>query len=219
MKSTVIGVSAIALIVGVACLVPSFLLPTPVYDMLYGWRYPKQWIAGDAVIKDLGPDAASRRYSVDLGNVTEFGEEPRAYGLRDLPRTKLVIGLLVEGSVGNEPLWLSKPVRATVKLVVTDSRGRLVISEEAPLNEWVWSEMGPEPHRSFVYRRGKSVDAAIGDGRARVEEVGTTTDEGWGSYFAPRRNSQYEVTLTTEELSPGEETLSYRLVAYGGGWK
>jgi hypothetical protein len=218
MKITLFTLPAIALIIGMAFLVPPFLWPAPVDDVLRGSEYPKEWSAGDAVIRDDGPANTYQRYTVDFGEISGSGADSRTYVVRDLPRATFTIGVLVERSVGDEPLYDSKPVQATVTLVVRNSRGALVVSEEAPLDEWVWSGTSTEPNRSFVYRRGKEEVTPVGDGVFRAKQIEKKADDGWGSYFAPRRNEQYEVTLTTEELSPGDDNLSYRLVAHSVSW-
>ena len=61
-SSMIIGIVFVA----TALFVP-FLLPKPIYQVIYGWRYPKQLQAGDGVVKDAGPRSAIHRYTCGLG--------------------------------------------------------------------------------------------------------------------------------------------------------
>lgn len=90
-----VGVIGLALF-----LVPPFLLPAPIYDSVYGWRFPQGWECGDALVTDRGPNSAADRISADLGEQQQDGE----LRLCRVPKETLELMLLVPSeSAGPRP--------------------------------------------------------------------------------------------------------------------
>jgi hypothetical protein len=49
------AVAAVALAcIGLLAIWPAFLMPRALYEVVYGWRYPKARNGGDAILTDTG---------------------------------------------------------------------------------------------------------------------------------------------------------------------
>lgn len=177
--------------------------------------------SGDGVLTDHGLFEIHHRYVVDLGDLDLANQSERTFSMSGLPRETFTIGLLVRQPAGaTEPLYEIRPVSSViVRLELSNERGELVISEEAPLNEWVWSGPVDESFQSFVYVPGAHVEVPLEDGAVRLELVGKKADEGWGTYFTPRRFGRYVAKVNVIHADPGAATYEFRVIAYGGGWK
>jgi len=173
--------------------------------------------SGDGKLTDDGPFAASERFVLDLGELNVTQPNTRTYRMASLPQETLTLGLDVIAPTG-ELLYETRPIRAVVRFLLLDEKGRTVVDEAANLDEWVWS-WGARERTSFVYRRGSTRDVPIGGGAVEVELTGQKTDEGWGTYFKPRRNGSYILRVEVQRGDPA--SVNYRTVvrARGGGWK
>jgi|GEM_PF-6305437 len=211
------------LIVGIAFVaiatVAPFLLPDPIYKVIYGWRYPKQWQAGDAMVKDAGPRQAVNRYTVFLADLQKTETTDLSLQLTSLPEVKLSLGFDIHMDSSETLIWDIKPVSALVHLRVENEKGELVIEQRAPLNQWVWSGKTNLKAKSFVYAQGKTIEIPAEADTFRVEPVDVKADGGWGTYFTPRQEGHYTVSLKIQGLNANSELDEFRLVAYGGGWK
>ena len=83
----------------VLLLAPPFLLPSAVYDTVYGWRFPQGWECGDALVTDRGPRVPADRFTVDVG------ERSRAEELTmcRLPKESLEVMLLLPSESASRP--------------------------------------------------------------------------------------------------------------------
>jgi len=196
-----------------------FLLPEPIYYAIYGWRYPKQWKAGDGMAKDAGPSFASNRYTVDLADLRKPEVTNLRLQLTSLPEVELTLGFDIHASSPGEAIWDSRPISALAHLLVENERGDVVIDQRAPLSQWVWSGAVDRKSESFVYARGQEREVPVGPGTVRLERANVKADNGWGTYFTPRRDGQYTVNLKIQGRDPKMTLDNFRLVAYGGGWK
>ena len=212
--SLVVGTVVLAIVIA-----PPFLLPGPIYDVIYGWRYPKQWQVGDGWVTDAGPGYAARRYTVDLADLRQPDFASLKLQVTSLPEVELTMGFEVHASSPSDAILDTKPISAVAHLQVVNETGEVVIDQRAPLNQWVWSGALHEKSRSFVYARGEQREIPIGAGTVRLERAHIKADEGWGTYFIPRSDGRYTINLTIHGHDPRAKLHNFRLVAYGGGWK
>lgn len=210
----VVAAAAIAIVV-----VTPFLLPAPVYHAIYGWRYPKAWKVGDGVATDAGPRYATDRYTVDLADLRKADITALKLQVTSLPEVELTLGFDVQATVPSEAIFDAKPIRALTHLQVVNENGQVVIDYRAPLNQWVWSGAINQRSKSFVYARGEEREIPVGADTVRLERAHVRADEGWGTYFVPRDEGRYTISLNIEPRDPGIRFDNFRLVAYGGGWK
>jgi hypothetical protein len=139
--------------------------------------------------------------------------------LSSLPEVELTLGFDIRASSPENAILDSKPISAPAHLLVENERGEIVIDQRAPLNQWVWSGAISRKSESFVYARGDEREIPIGPGTYRRERANVKADEGWGTYFTPRRDGRYTVNLKIQARDPKGQLDDFRLVAYGGGWK
>ena len=212
-----------AVVIGIALLaitiVTPFLLPKPIYDVIYGWRYPRVWKVGDGVATDAGPWYATHRYTVDLADLRQPKWKTLKLQVTSLPETELTVGFELHASSPSDAILDTKPISALAHLQVVNERGEVVIDQRAPLNQWVWSGAISRKSESFVYARGEQREIPIGSGTVRLERAKVKADEGWGTYFVPRRDGRYTINLEIQGHDPNSKFNDFRLVAYGGGWK
>jgi hypothetical protein len=213
-STLVVAAAAIAIVV-----VTPFLLPAPIYHVIYGWRYPKAWKVGDAVATDLGPRYAIDRYRVELADLRKPEVTTLKLHVTSLPEVELILGFDVHVSAFSEAILDAKPIRALTHLRVVNENGQVVIDHRAPLSQWVWSGAINQRSKSFVYARGDEREIPIGDDTVRLERAQVKADDGWGTYFVPRDDGRYTISLNIEARGPGVKIDNFRLVAYGGGWK
>ncbi len=195
--------ASLAAVAATLMLWPAFLMPRPVYAVVYGWRFPRLYLVGDGRMTDLGPAAAIDRYTVAFEPESLQVPGRLQATLHDLPRERLTLGFIVRGT-SPPPTWQTKPVRATVTATLRDERGAVIIDERGPLTDWTWSGAGSAPSQSFVFRAGVTAQ--------------TRPDGGWGTYFVARHAATYtlEVVATGDPLPAGVHlAVSMR----GGGWK
>lgn len=212
--SVLVGGTLMAVAIGAP-----FLLPGPIYDVLYGWRYPKQWQAGDGVAKDAGPLYAANRYTVELADLRKPEVASLKLQLTSLPEAELTLGFDLRASSPGDAILDTKPVSALAHLRVENERGDVVIDQRAPLDQWVWSGAISRKSESFVYARGDEREVPIGPDTVRLERANVKADNGWGTYFTPRRDGRYVVKLEIHGRDQNVKMQDFRLVAYGGGWK
>ncbi len=192
MKRAIITLLALATISGAIILVmPPFILPSPIYAAVYGWRYPKNWSVGDAQIVDNGPGTAFARFTVDI-ELPEKSDDPRKIILlANLPPEEFTVGLSIPTS-GIE-LWSVKQEvfdQTTFEIRVSDKEGPVVASHKGLIiGEWTWS--GPYLDRTFVYNHG--------------------------SEFVAESTHEYELTILVKPAGVLPVGSTVRLLA--GGWK
>ena len=217
-----------------------FLLPDSLYWVIHGWRYPAVSQVGDATLSDDGPRSAVDRYVIDFGPIDLSAPNVRTYTVRQLPEISFTLGLelwtaasddafrdVLERAVRGEDvrggdfmkvpeaIKTAAPVDTVVGIRLVAEDDRLVIEEHVPLADWVWSGS----RRAFAYRRGRSEWVSLARGGSTSRAIGVRTDEGWDTYFTPRKRGGYHVTLTVAPRVRPSDGLSARLIATGGGWK
>ena len=188
-------VALLAIVLACGCILaiwPPFLLAGPLYEVMYGWRYPKVWECGSAEITDVGPDASHHRYVVRLGAIALDRDHEKRFVLCGLPEEQLYLGLSVDLRYPRG-LWDAeweerKDVAVSVRIV--DSAGQVVVAHAGPLGGgWGWS--GPYEDGAFIY------------GDTKLEPVDGETYE-----------LQVIVTSSSSASVPPA-----RLSVRGGGWK
>ena len=194
-----IALAALALVgIGVLAVWPAFLMPRGLYELVYGWRYPKDQECGDAIFTDAGPRVAGDRYVADYGYVGLDAETEMTLNLCALPREWMVLGLTLE-LPGNDKLPIEveqfkedrvRDVEVAVSL--TDENGRTVLAHDGPLGDhWVWS-YGYSPASAFIYA--------------------------YDTMFVPQSREAYELRISISPSASSTDTRA-RLVVKGGGWK
>jgi hypothetical protein len=149
---------------------------------------------GDGHFLDRGPLTAHERYVIDFGAVDLAVAAPRTFLLGDLPDAAFTLGLRVSSnSLPEVPTWKQHPFNPTVRLVLTDESGQVLLDTRDPLEKWTWSGRVDVPSQAFVYRRDFD--------------------------FTPKRNASYRLLLEAVHPDVGLGAYSVRLQMVGGGWK
>jgi hypothetical protein len=181
--------------------------------------YPRTRDVGAGRLTDSGPDTAVDRYIVDLGPVNLSAPGSMTYIVTDLPRERLTVGLQITAADTSIVVKKAGPLDTIVVLKMLNEGGDVIIEERGILRTWGWSYWSDSPHQAFVYRGGRSEEIPIKGGLHTYRRLDVKADDGWGSYFSPRRRGRYTVTL---EIEPGSEPtvpIEARLQMRGGGWK
>lgn len=140
--------------------------------------------------------------NITLGEIDLSAKGEYRYRLKGFSANEFTIGLQVTRLAnGGAPIFFLKPFNADIRLRLRNERGEVVIDERANLDQWVWSGASAEPNKSHVYRRGRSVDIPVGRG-FRVERVGVRADDGWGTYFDPRVDGDYQLEIMVFNFRP-----------------
>ena len=198
LRPKIILAALVAACIGLLAIWPAFLMPRALYELVYGWRYPKVRDCGDAILTDTGPGASADRYVADYGYLSLDAEIDRTFRLCALPREWMVLGLALE-LPGEDKLHVEVEqfrtgrVRAVeVAVSVTDESGRAVFAHNGPLGDhWVWS-YGYPPASAFIYA--------------------------YDTMFVPQPRRAYELRIS---ISPSDSSTGTRarLIVTGGGWK
>ena len=158
-------------------------------------------------------------YKVDLGKLDLGRRNEVERALSGLPREGFTIGLeVVRKRSASSDTVREPPLRARVRMRLANERGEVVVYEEGPLNEWIWTAAPGGPYDyAFVYRRGLDIEIPEGkDGSVRVVRGPTRPDGGWGTSFEPRRRGKYELSIEILASDPNALNFEVRLVANGG---
>ena len=176
-----------------------------------GWAYQ-----GDGKLRDSGPLAAHNRYVLDLGPVDLGRTGKYTYTMTNLPADSFAIGLEVVEAEPNRSTGNRPPHSGRVRLLLETSNNEIVVNEDTDLKSWIWS-FGRGDLESFLYRAGKEHWITNKDGTMSTVHDEVRTDEGWGSFFSPRSDITYRLTL--EVLEAQALPRPTRLLVKGGGWK
>jgi hypothetical protein len=152
--------------------------------------YSERMYEGDGVLKDKGILAMYGRYDLELGVVSLSESKEYIFRAGRLPQEDFVVGFNVL-SLPDSEMYSSIKVR----LEVLNENQEIVINEEGPLSEWVWGHAAGDS-KSFVYRRGETVDIKISEGLFKPKPIKVKADKGHGSYFMPRSNGRYKIRVT-----------------------
>jgi len=170
---------------------------------------------GDGRLVDRGPFAQKDRYVLDLGPVDLSRTGKYTYTMNNLPDTYFVAGLKIievePDRGGSRPPHLGR-----LRLLLETSNHDVVISEDSALDSWTWSSVLGSVE-SFLYRKGKQHWISNKDGTTSPVFDDVRTDEGWGSFFLPRRGVTYHLVL--EVLEAQTQPRPTYLLLKGGGWK
>ncbi len=176
-----------------------------------GWTYQ-----GDGKLRDSGPLASHDRYVLDLGPVDLGRTGKHTYTMTNLPADRFAIGLEIIEAEPNRATSNRPPHSGRIRLLLETSNYEIVVSEDSDLKSWIWSSRRDDLE-SFLYITGKEHWIANKDGTTSPVPDGVRTDEGWGSFFLPRPDSTYRLTL--EVLEAQALPRPTRLLLKGGGWK
>jgi hypothetical protein len=184
--------------------------------LLWGCYLPAMY-SGDGKMSQ--PMQGVFSYQVDLGRVNLARTGVLRRTLSGMPREGFTVGFEVARK-GRAPSDsdTEPPLRAKIRLRLANERGEIVIHEEGPLNEWVWTARRGGPYDSaFIYRRGSVREIPVGnDGSVRVVQEPTRPDGGWGTSFEPRHGGTYELTVEILAADSNATNFEVSVIAYGG---
>jgi hypothetical protein len=191
-RKTVLAGASLILVLATGLFVwPAFMMPDWLYGAVYGWRYPKVWRCGSAIVTDAGPGEATSRYTLDLGTVSLDQSSILEFQVCDLPAERFACGLeIFLSKLSQWDAEWSSTKNARVSMRLRDSTDRLVFDSAGVLGGgWTWS--GPYGGSAFVY--GNTI-------------------------FEPHPKDTYRLTLA---IAPGgaPSGLTAKIVMRGGGWK
>ncbi len=151
LKTVVVAIVVVTIPAAGLLLCPPFLLPDFLYDVAYGWRYPKETAAGDTILVDMGPAAASIRYQIDIA-IPSGAEPSGTVNLGGLPKVRFFVGALLPTS-GQASGWADdwqRLRRTRFSISVADRAGNVVASHAGFMGgDWIWS--GPYGQGAFLY--------------------------------------------------------------------
>jgi len=171
---------------------------------------------GDGKLVDHGPFAAKDRYVLDLGPVDLSRTGKYTYTMSNLPAVDFVIGLEIVEAEANQFTGNRPAHSGSIRLLLETSNHEIVISEDGPLKSWKRSFVKGN-FESFLYRAGEEHWISNNDGTTSPVPDGVRKDGGWGTYFSPRPDTTYRLTL--EVLEAQAQPRPARLLVTGGGWK
>jgi hypothetical protein len=180
---------------------------------------------GDGRFIDNGCTAATDRYVLDLGEIDLASNQKYTYKMTNLPTEEMTIGFSIEGfkNIQNQDnaVYFTRPVNALVRIILTNSKGNLVVNEMSYLSQWAWSGRASNYRESFVYLRGEEVKRKLSKGSDVVanDRIEVKPDGGWGTYFTPTSLTAYHLTI--EIIEPAKNAKDYKAIVrlLGGGWK
>jgi hypothetical protein len=176
-----------------------------------GWTYQ-----GDGKLRDSGPLASHDRYVLDLGSIDLGQTGKHTYAMTNLPADVFAIGLEIVEVEANRFTQDPLPRTGRVRLVLETPNHEIVVSEDSPLRSWKRSFVRGD-FKSFLYRVGEEHWISNKDGTTSPIADGVRIDEGWGSFFLPRPDIKYQLTL--EVLEAQAQPRPTRLLLKAGGWK
>ncbi len=154
------------------------------------------------------------RYKLNLGCIELNRITTYSYTMTNLPNERFTLGLEIAAKrYTQKPLLDSRPLNPIVRVHLSNSSGVTVIDETAELKKWIWSGSSDRLNESFVYRAGISRLKQAGDNKFTQEYTGVLGDEGWGTYFTPKRNERYNLQI--EIIHADRDAVDYdiRLIA------
>ena len=180
------------------------------------WTHSQRY-KGDGVFSDKGVLAAHERYVLDLGKIQLNRKGEYSYFMSNLPQEEMTVGLdiTVDGSI-NDNLKDKFPI--TIQIKLTNGEGKIVIKEEGALHDWAWSEIRGEKHH-FIFMRGQEKEIKTGETTSTFKLTGVKADDGWGTYFTPRKHESYKLTVTVFPTGNAGSAQMANVQVKGGGWK
>jgi hypothetical protein len=146
---------------------------------------------GDGRFVDNGLTAVNERYVVELGTVDLTQQTTKTFAFKGLPAVSFVAGIQVPRSPDDSKSSPESDADIVLQ-IANQATGSKLVRSTGPLRDWVWSGIA-EP--SFVYDREKP-----------------------GSYFVPRPDSTYTVTVAVRSPAPNA-THEATVLLKSGGWK
>ena len=134
----VTGVVAVALVGSCVAVLPPFILPQPVYWLVYGWRYPSERTCGDAVMTDYGPDCGIWRYRLCFDELVISRSQNHVYHVHGKQNAELEIkfNILLNS---NSNVWVAPWATDIIARVeVRMASGATFKSKQGVLKEWRW---------------------------------------------------------------------------------
>lgn len=171
---------------------------------------------GDGKLVDHGPFAAKDRYVLDLGPVDMGRPGKYTYTMARLPETDFVVGLEIVETEPNQFTPNPPAHSGRIRVLLETSAREVVIREDSSLKSWKRS-FTKGRFESFLYRVGEEHWITNKDGTTSPVADGVRTDEGWGTFFRPRPDMSYQLTLEVVETQ--DQPRPTRLLLKGGGWK
>ncbi len=150
--------------------------------------------SGDGTLIDFGVFNANHRYILDLGSVSLNQEHQYAYSINNLPEKNFVFGLELKLDPPEREFFEHKSIDCTLKFVIADEKGKILLSEFGNIKDWVWN-IPATGEWCFIY------------GRSEL-----------GSYFTPRLRQNYKIMFNITNTQKGT-TYPVKLIGKTSGWK
>jgi hypothetical protein len=170
--------------------------------------------SGDGEFVDNGVRMYGSRYVLDLGAMDLETVGSRNYRLGKLPKAQFNIGIDLVEMAPNTVEGGRPDHRGRVRVELRTAKGAVIVSENAELQDWVWS-FGEGGTVSRLYRRGESEEVSTGPDRMRHVALGKKASGGWGTYFDSNPHEVYILDVhVLEPLATKGRPARVRLV----GW-
>lgn len=171
---------------------------------------------GDGVLTDKGITSATNRYVLELGKIQLNRKAEYSFFMSNLPQVEMVVGFSMPVNPSTIQNLKNEQSLSTIRIRLTNGKGKIVIQEEGPLRNWVWSET---PDHCFVYRRGLEKEIRIGEKSSYPKRTGVKTDSGWGTYFTPQKKESYKLSVAVFPTGNADTVRPVLVQVIGGGWK
>ncbi len=168
----------------------------------------------DAQPGEIGIEVIVHHRVFHQGEIGDGTTVEKSFRLSELPPESLTFGLEVTGGEGFRLQRL--PDIGRMRLRLTNADGNMVILEDGPLKNWVWS-LSPKPDWTFIYKRGEIKETVLENGKRQRERINIKSDSGSGTTFIARPEQSYKLDVSASFNEDAIKTYHIRLLARGGG--
>lgn len=188
------------------------------------------FLAGCAPVRYVGDGTLTRtkapaffcqdQFDVDLGAVDFTHPATMQFRLEGLPKREYTVGFDVgsrdsSGAASNAAVRDAHVPDPLVELVLRNEKGEVVLNQRGHLSDWVWSSALSNSQWSYVYNRGEGHEIRINPTTTEGQRTGIKADDGWGTYFTPRRRGRYQLGLAVVEADPRASSYAMSLHVRG----
>lgn len=168
---------------------------------------------GSGKLTDYGRQYLVGRYLLDLGTIDLADSKIHSFEAHHLPVRSFIMGLEIEVEDVEE---CTEPTsNSLISLQIIDENGNAVINiKKLPLNQFTWSHASACGRTMFGYVRGRGhIETKLPNGNVRNRPIYTGVDKGRGTYFEPRTEGTYYITMKVDPVE--SETSVARLIIKG----